>query len=524
MDHDTDWGSLQHAYGPADDIPELLEAIGAGKASAAERLRNLVAHQGWASPEVAAALVSPLLELSTETKGATLAGIVRLLADLACAGSHEHFMARGFEHSLAAGFLTDPSIAEVRQRLAEVDATGWLSNRSKKVRSAAALFLAFTGQEAMAAVTERLAKEKDPDVTADLLLTLGWMAGEPTEAMVAAQEDERSAVSAAAWIGTTFASEALTEATELGLQVAATQKPAGCSWAEGELGRLAVEVLSFRAEVEERPEALLALLESVDDMERTKLGAALLKSAFREALKGYAPGKWKDPDAPPPLESLNPRQRQLLKTLTRFDNGWGYSNDQAFWLTKLGFPRSPPGLLSYLGEPPPPDERDAPFTFQEHEGTLAEVLAAVCTKEAGELMPELAEATRERFTAEALVDVVEKGTMCKVPWGFTRSAWVVHTLGSADPTVAPAIRDRLESYCRSGPPSHWVGNTQYLGSALPMLFFAALLKHDPKAEVPRNFPMGPTAASSWRKNLKNYEKEAGRLVRLALKRVKAAAR
>ncbi len=518
----VDWASLEHAYGSAEEVPELLRAIGEGKAAAVDGLRNRVAHQGWASPAVAAALVSPLLELTGETKGATLAGIVRLLADLACAGSHEHFMARGFEASLAAGFLSEPSIVGIRERLAEVDATPWLSNRSKNVRSAAALFLAFTGQDASEAVSARLAKEKDADVGADLLLTLGWMATEPTEAIVARQEDERPLVSAAAWIATAFASEALNETLELGLQLAAVQQPGRCAWAEGEIGRLAVEVLSFRAEVEGRPEAMVGLMESVDGMERTKLGAALLKNAFREELKGYAPGKWKEPAEPPPLESLTEEQRMLLKLLTRFGNGWGYSNDQAFWLRMLGFPRSPPGMLTYLGEPPPPDERDAPFAFREHEGTLAEVLAAVCTEEGKEFVVELAEATREQVDLGELVEVVEKGSMVKVPWGFTRTAWAVHVLASADPAVAVAIRERLERYCRSGVPSYWEGNTQYLLSSLPLVFFAALLRHQPKAEVPRSFPIGPSAATRWRKNLRDHEPEAAKWLRKALKKATAA--
>lgn len=514
----TDWASLEHAYGPATDVPDLLAAVERGNAGAVETLRNLVAHQGWCSPEAAHAVAAHLLEMTPRLRGETLAKTIRLLADLACAGSHEHSMATGFAESAVEGLLEEPSVAATRRLLASHDATGWLTNRSAHVRSAAALFIAFTGQSHDDAMLRRLKKEKTPAVVVDLLLSLGFGASEPLPDVVAHQDDSRPGVSAAAWIATAMASPALSEEIELGLQLAAVSEPIACAWAEGDLCRLSVDLLLHRARRQGRPDALYALLDVVEPMRRARMGAALLWHAFRAELAGYRLGETEDAVAPPPLDSLSDEQRGVLRLLTRYETGWGRSGDQAVVLRALGLPLFPPEMLLYLGDdPPPPDQRDAPFALGEHSGTFAEVLAAVCTEtDDHEVIPALVRACRDAFEIGELLDVVELSQQPVVPWGFTRAAFSVHLLVSAGPELVPAIRDRLERYCDHGVPSFWNAYGRIRADELPVLLWAALKALDPEAEAPRSFRLGESDRAGWLSSLSGYEPRAAAWIRAAL--------
>jgi hypothetical protein len=515
----TDWAELEHAYGPATDLPPLLAAIEKGSAAAVESLRNKVAHQGLSSPEAARAVATHLLEMAPSLKGQTLAAVIRLLADLACAGSHEHFMGTGFVESGVAPLLEEPSVAATRALLASHDAAPWLTNRSAHVRSAAALFITFTGQEESEALLSRLKKEKKAEAVVDLLLSLGWAASEPLPELVAAQDDARAAVSTAAWIATAMASPELNEDIVAGLQLAALADPIGCAWAEGDLRRLAVDILRHRARKEGRPDALYGLLDGVEPIQRTRIGATLLWHVFRDELAGYQLGVTKDATDPPPLESLNDEQKSVLRLLTRYDTGWGHSGDQVVVLRILGLPRNPPEMLLYLGDPPPPpDQRDVPFEACGHEGTFAEVLVAVCTKDNHASIPELVRASRETFDTEELLDVVELSQQPIVPWGFTRSAWTVHLLVDAGPELVPALRERLERYCRSGVPSFWNAHGKIRAAALPILLWAALLQLDPKAELPKNFPIGRSDRTRWNAQLEQFEPKAASWIRKALRK------
>lgn len=83
---DIDWSSLTHAYGSAEDVPELIRALGSpeeqARADARYELYGNIYHQGTRY-EATAYAVPYLLQLATDAKTPDRADLIRLLASLA---------------------------------------------------------------------------------------------------------------------------------------------------------------------------------------------------------------------------------------------------------------------------------------------------------------------------------------------------------------------------------------------------------------------------------------------------------
>jgi HEAT repeat protein len=150
----VDWSTLEHAYGPADEVPELLAAIAAGEEPTADEavseLFTLLYHQG-------------------STYSATEAALPALV-DLALTGPAAHrpaFIA--FLGSLAREDHTHPLIGAYRARLVDL-----LDDPDAEVREPAAWLLADYGGELLRTrLAERYRIETDPTVRASLLRAVG---------------------------------------------------------------------------------------------------------------------------------------------------------------------------------------------------------------------------------------------------------------------------------------------------------------------------------------------------------------
>jgi hypothetical protein len=93
---DVTWDEFECASGKATLIPKLLKQLRSRSSSKREdallELRNEIAHQGHVFPDVAAATAPLLVELITDEKMDQRAELTLLVADLACGGSHEHYL------------------------------------------------------------------------------------------------------------------------------------------------------------------------------------------------------------------------------------------------------------------------------------------------------------------------------------------------------------------------------------------------------------------------------------------------
>ena len=148
-----DWSALEHAYGPAEDVPQLLAAITAGVEPAAgeavSELFTLLYHQGGTYSATEAALPA--------------------LVDLALTGLAYRPEIIAFLGSLAREDHTHPLIGAHQDRLIDL-----LDDPDAEVREPAAWLLAdYGGKTLIRRLTERYQTEPDPTVRASLLRAVG---------------------------------------------------------------------------------------------------------------------------------------------------------------------------------------------------------------------------------------------------------------------------------------------------------------------------------------------------------------
>lgn len=149
----VDWGTLEHAYGPADEVPGLLAAVAAGVEPAADEavseLFTLLYHQGSTYDATEAALPA--------------------LVDLALTGvAHRPAIVR-FLGSLAREDHTNPLIDAHLDRLIDL-----VDDPDPEVREPAAWLLAeYGGEQVTTRLVERYQTETDALVRASLLRAVG---------------------------------------------------------------------------------------------------------------------------------------------------------------------------------------------------------------------------------------------------------------------------------------------------------------------------------------------------------------
>lgn len=285
-----DWANLEHAYGPADDVPAMLRGLldTDEQAGALEDFRAAVVHQGWAT--LAAPACVPWLAAALDHPAAPLAELIVLLVDLASAGSHEHWLenqtvpppAREADEFMAA--LRSPVLA-CHGRFVTL-----LEHRDAMVRSAAALALAGLPEEAAASLgplrgRARVERKKEP--LASVLLALGYL-GSSAELPVLTDALSRRVAKVVATAGR--AAQALLDPTGLPDDVvmhllaaaAARHRERGLCWAEGDVSRLAGRVITAALTEHAPPDRIYEVLSTLKphDEHATRLLDTLVKRAF----------------------------------------------------------------------------------------------------------------------------------------------------------------------------------------------------------------------------------------------------
>lgn len=191
-----DWSNLGHAYGPADDVPDLLRSLASDdedeRSNAIYELHGNIWHQGTVYQATAHA-VPFLLELLESPKVEGKDEILVLLADLARGTSyhdvHQHLShheeeAKGqdWQNKIQKelGWVSDVKAAV---KAGEKLYLGFLNDNDARLRDTAAYLLASLGPSAKLAeaVWKRLEKEKEECVQVSLALAFGNLA-EHTEA------------------------------------------------------------------------------------------------------------------------------------------------------------------------------------------------------------------------------------------------------------------------------------------------------------------------------------------------------
>jgi HEAT repeat protein len=145
----TDWSTLEHAYGAADEVPDLLAAIAEGDdPGAVSELFTVLYHQGNTYSATEAAIPA-LVDLALTGPAQHRASIVRFLGALAR------------EDQI-------PVVVEHSERLEVL-----LVDAAAAVREAAAYLLAeYAGPRLTETLVERYAVETDPVVRASLLMAI----------------------------------------------------------------------------------------------------------------------------------------------------------------------------------------------------------------------------------------------------------------------------------------------------------------------------------------------------------------
>jgi HEAT repeat protein len=195
---EVDWGRFHHAYGAADDVPDLLRALSARdqqRASASlSTLWNLVCHQGGSSAPAALA-VPFLLRAAAERAVRNRAQLLLLAAE---AGHRNHFGRDRREDLLQVEYLPEEKAFDASgypaqwtlQAARDALAAGapllieLLDDPDRAVRAHAAYALATAASPPSRArheLRERLAVEREPPVRISLVLAVTQLAVEQAD-------------------------------------------------------------------------------------------------------------------------------------------------------------------------------------------------------------------------------------------------------------------------------------------------------------------------------------------------------
>jgi hypothetical protein len=365
---DVPWGKFQHAYGPAEDVPDLLRRLASGDAEALSDLYGNIWHQGTVY-EATAHAVPFLIALASAPQVPERHEILAYLGCLALGNSyldvHQHMNifedernAPDFDERLA------EEMAWVRAAREAVRGGGpayarLLHDASWEVRAGAAYLLGHFQEDAPRNarwIREVTADEPDEMPRAAYALSVGLLAKESDEAAAWLEgvlaDDASRAVRAAAALGLAWArgKQLPDAARRLLTEVAASPGPVKAvfeafPWEDADVQLYAAQALAgSSADPAQSLPALILSLEQVKPYQSWDIVHAILHLVFG--------GKPVAPEAK--MADLTAIQRDALRAIARSKTFWtGFTEtnivgNAADILDVFGLPNRPAAFRTFV--------------------------------------------------------------------------------------------------------------------------------------------------------------------------------
>lgn len=487
------WESLEHAYGPATDIPELLEKIEANDAKSVTKLANCIAHQGWATPPISLAVIPFLFELVTTTSNATKAKLIALLSDLACAGSHEHFMGQRMQGNIFQELIaTNKDLAAMRDTISSNGqiVVEHLKDTNAGVRSAVAQFMAVTSQTKSPLVLQ-ISKEKNKTVKGDMLIALGWTTQvsdiEEQKILESFLMDSDDITRFGATLGLAYSAPITNTILENIYQIFKSTPVKQSIWCSGHFYEIATTVLIERSKESKDASLLINAFEHVPEPYQSDLIVNIIRDNFKREMKSMV--------KPPKLERLTDLQKSILKLIVDYQIGVRI-------LEALGLPDTPPGISLYLGIPLPVEIIDTQsISFDGMTGTLREIINHHCNA----TTPKSVDEEKVRLLAETIAANTEIHQFMDVAYSISKiSKTEKHLLilyflltgrNAGEPLLSKKIDELLE---RGGTQFYYYANPNRKGQFfcggdqfLLILYWTALYHLNPNHPIPTKVEKWP---------------------------------
>ncbi len=336
----TDWGSLQHAYGFATDIPWLLEELAMGGPATRKRvfweLWGNVFHQGTRYSASPAAL-SVIVEMATDPSCPVSSELLNLSVGLLL-GFEEQFIVDGYAPpaDAAGGLYAQLQSAFDAKCPAFVHL---LDAPDAPTRAAAARCLGWVrapAADATSALRRHIAVETSPEVRATLLFALSLL-GSDEDAMTTLS-DESPLVRAFAGLAIVRLrrNEASAEAKAAALTATTLDLGNAVPFMAGEATELASAVVRCLDDEEMFPivvQALSKALRAATPSQGLALAERLIEAAFPDGLEGEVPSDL---------------QVEALRALAETDVAWLIANIEGE-LTSAGLPQRREDIAELAG-------------------------------------------------------------------------------------------------------------------------------------------------------------------------------
>lgn len=363
---DVPWAKLNHALGPADDVPDLIRDLASEDEQRRAKAQYDLYGTLWSHGTVYEATppaIGFLVELLEHAEHVDRPWLLIYLSALANGASHHEV------HQLHGIYEGERDTAEFAAKIAQEQ--GWvggakqavrkglptyrqlLSNDDSGTRAAAAFLLGGLRDDApttMAVLTGRLASESVPVVRASLAEALGTLGDEPLTRMrlldLVEHDDSPyvrwAAARSLAFLASTDVDDAVVEALEFALKDPSSIEPlhAESPWADEN-----TPAATARALLAVGPEkgatavpSLAKLLAGSDPSSALAIAETLLGLAF-------------DPRQPATaeFEELDRMQQLVVRTLAHSDAAWMMGANMSSLLDRYHLPRSAPSLQTFAG-------------------------------------------------------------------------------------------------------------------------------------------------------------------------------
>lgn len=486
--HAIPWNTMQHAYGSASNIPELLEKIANNDAKSVSKLAESIAHQGWLSPEVSLAVIPFLFELVSITNGSTKAKLIGLLSDLSCVGSHEHFIGQRMQGNIFKELIeNNKEVSSIRKSIIDnaFMITDCLLDENANVRAAAAQFIAVTAQ-AKELLVQQITKEKDKTTKADMLIALGWLMHSGDDQTILEQylQDTNNTVCFGAAIGLAYSAPLDEKLLSVIYQVLDSDPVKKSIWCSGHHYDAMSSILIARAQESNDFTVVLNAFSHIHAPSQSIIFRNLININFKREMKSMV--------KPPKLERLSDLQKNILNLVVDYQLG---GSSVEYVLKELGISPTPPGVSLYLGIPLPIGILDSKsISIDGHTKSLYETINHYCTAQKSEDVDE----DQVKKLAEAIAEQTDITEFMGVAFGLSkpfkkeRHLLVLYFLIAGGKTIEQQLSKKIDELLQQGGTQHYYevnpkkANSFFCtgDSFLLLVYWTALHQINPNHPVP----------------------------------------